>query len=157
MLSDIQTSPSFNCEMNASGLSLVPLPLFRSRAFSGANLLTLFLYAAFSGVLYFLPLDLIQVQGYTAAQAGAALVGQDRWTEWGTEQVASSFLLANEPGMVPLPYRRYLNYWKEPPVADARFLHFVGTHRYSTAEYRVRTRQAIAALRPGETAAAMWS
>ena len=33
--------------------------------FSGANLLTLFLYAALSGVLFFLPLNLIQVQGYT--------------------------------------------------------------------------------------------
>ena len=53
---------------------LMPLGLFRSRNFSGANLLTLFLYAAFSGVLYFLPLDLIQVQHYSAAQAGAALL-----------------------------------------------------------------------------------
>jgi predicted MFS family arabinose efflux permease len=53
---------------------MMPLGLFRSRSFSGANLLTLFLYAAFSGVLYFLPLDLIQVQHYSAAQAGAALL-----------------------------------------------------------------------------------
>ena len=53
---------------------MMPLSLFRSRSFSGANLLTLFLYAAFSGVLYFLPLDLIQVQHYSAAQAGAALL-----------------------------------------------------------------------------------
>jgi hypothetical protein len=71
--------------------------------------------------------------------AGAALVGAERWTEWGTEQVASTFLLSNEPMMRPLPYRRYLNYWNEPPDADARFLHFVGTHRYSTAEYRTRS------------------
>lgn len=53
---------------------MVPLDLFRSRNFSGANLLTLFLYAALSGVLFFLPLDLIQVQGYTAAAAGAAML-----------------------------------------------------------------------------------
>jgi EmrB/QacA subfamily drug resistance transporter len=53
---------------------MVPLSLFRSRTFSGANLLTLFLYAALSGVLFFLPLNLIQVQGYTATQAGAALL-----------------------------------------------------------------------------------
>lgn len=80
--------------------------------------------------------------------AGAALVGADRWTEWGTEQVASSFLLSNEPGMRPLPYRRYLNYWNEPPDPDARFLHFVGTHRYSTGEYRRRSKQEIARLEP---------
>jgi len=53
---------------------MVPLALFRSRNFSGANLLTLFLYAALSGVLFFFPLDLIQVQRYSATQAGAALL-----------------------------------------------------------------------------------
>ena len=53
---------------------MVPLALFRSRNFSGANLLTFFLYAALSGVLFFFPLDLIQVQGYSATEAGAALL-----------------------------------------------------------------------------------
>jgi hypothetical protein len=80
------------------------------------------------------------------SRACEALVGKERWKEWGTEQVTSSFLLANEPGTRPLPYARYLNYWKQEIEADARFLHFVGTNRYSNAEYRDRTRQAIAAL-----------
>lgn len=53
---------------------ILPLVLFRSRHFSGANLITFFLYFALYGVLFFLPLDLIQVQGYTATQAGAALL-----------------------------------------------------------------------------------
>jgi Major Facilitator Superfamily len=53
---------------------MVPLRLFRSRNFTGANLLTLFLYFALSGMLFFLPLDLIQVQGYSATEAGAALL-----------------------------------------------------------------------------------
>jgi EmrB/QacA subfamily drug resistance transporter len=53
---------------------MVPLFLFRSANFSGANLLTLFLYAALGGVLFFFPLDLVQVQGYTPTQAGAALL-----------------------------------------------------------------------------------
>jgi EmrB/QacA subfamily drug resistance transporter len=48
--------------------------LFRSRNFTGANLLTLFLYTALSGVLFFFPLDLIQIQHYSATQAGAALL-----------------------------------------------------------------------------------
>src|SRR6266478_3794201 len=43
---------------------MMPLTLFRSRNFAGANLLTLFLYAALAGTLFFLPLDLIQVQKY---------------------------------------------------------------------------------------------
>ncbi len=51
---------------------IVPLNLFRSRDFSGANLLTLFLYAAL-GIFFFLyPLNLIQVQHYSATAAGAA-------------------------------------------------------------------------------------
>ena len=53
---------------------MMPLRLFRSRNFSGANLLTLFLYAALSGTLFFLPLNLIQVQRYTPTAAGAALL-----------------------------------------------------------------------------------
>jgi EmrB/QacA subfamily drug resistance transporter len=53
---------------------MVPLGLFRSRAFAGANLLTLCLYAALGGAMFFVPFNLIQVQGYTAAAAGAALL-----------------------------------------------------------------------------------
>jgi EmrB/QacA subfamily drug resistance transporter len=52
---------------------LLPLNLFRSRNFSGANALTLLLYAALGGSLFFVPLNLIQVQGYSATAAGAAL------------------------------------------------------------------------------------
>ena len=53
---------------------MVPLRLFRSKNFSGANLLTLLLYAALSGMFFFFPLNLIQVQGYSATAAGAALL-----------------------------------------------------------------------------------
>jgi len=53
---------------------MIPSALFRSRNFSGANLLTFLLYSALSGTLFFLPLNLIQVQGYSATAAGAALL-----------------------------------------------------------------------------------
>ncbi len=53
---------------------MLPLRLFRSRSFSAANLLTLFLYTALNGLLFFFPLNLIQVQHYNATQAGAALL-----------------------------------------------------------------------------------
>ncbi len=53
---------------------MLPLSLFRSRTFSGANLLTFLLYSALGGALFFLPFNLIQVQGYSATAAGAALV-----------------------------------------------------------------------------------
>jgi EmrB/QacA subfamily drug resistance transporter len=53
---------------------MLPLALFRSRNFTGANLLTLLLYGALGGTLFFLPLNLIQVQRYSATAAGAALL-----------------------------------------------------------------------------------
>ena len=66
---------------------MLPLTLFRSRNFTGANLLTLFLYAALAGTLFFLPLNLIQVQKYSATAAGAAslpfiliMFGLSRWS-----------------------------------------------------------------------------
>ena len=53
---------------------MMPLTLFRSRSFVAANLLTFFLYAAFGGAFFYLPLNLIQVQHYSPTAAGVALL-----------------------------------------------------------------------------------
>ena len=53
---------------------MLSFDLFRSRNFSGANLVTVFLYTALNGLLFFFPLDLIQIQRYSATEAGAALL-----------------------------------------------------------------------------------
>jgi len=53
---------------------MLPLNLFRSRTFTLGNLLTFLLYAALAVVFFLVPMNLIQVQGYTATQAGAALL-----------------------------------------------------------------------------------
>ena len=53
---------------------MVPLSLFGSRTFAGANLLTFLLYAALGATMFFLPLNLVQVQGYSTTQAGAAFL-----------------------------------------------------------------------------------
>jgi EmrB/QacA subfamily drug resistance transporter len=52
---------------------LVPPSLFRSAEFSSLNVMTLLLYAALSGALFLLPYNLIQIQQYTATEAGLAL------------------------------------------------------------------------------------
>src|SRR5205807_151147 len=53
---------------------MLPLTLFESRSFSGANLLTVCLYAAI-GIFFFLfPLNLVQVQGYSTTATGAAIL-----------------------------------------------------------------------------------
>jgi EmrB/QacA subfamily drug resistance transporter len=57
-----------------SSAPMMPLELFASRAFSAANLYTLFLYAALGGSLYFVPYVLIDVQRYTPTAAGAAML-----------------------------------------------------------------------------------
>jgi EmrB/QacA subfamily drug resistance transporter len=64
----------FVCVEHWSRTPMLPLALFRSRTFSAVNLLTLLLYAALGGVLFFLPFALIQVHGYPATLAGAAFL-----------------------------------------------------------------------------------
>ena len=53
---------------------LVPMALFANSQFSGANLLTITLYASLSGSLFILPFVLIYANGYSAAMAGAAIL-----------------------------------------------------------------------------------
>jgi EmrB/QacA subfamily drug resistance transporter len=53
---------------------MMPLSLFRSRNFTGANAFTLLLYFALVGTMFFLPFNLIWVHGYSATAAGAAIV-----------------------------------------------------------------------------------
>jgi EmrB/QacA subfamily drug resistance transporter len=66
---------------------MMPLGLFRSRTFGGANLVTFLLYGGLAGALFFVPFNLIQVQGYSPTAAGAALLpfvlimsGLSRWS-----------------------------------------------------------------------------
>jgi EmrB/QacA subfamily drug resistance transporter len=61
-------------EAGSGEQAMVPLSLFRSRSFSGTNALTLLLYFALGGALYYLPFGLIRLGGYSATQAGAALL-----------------------------------------------------------------------------------
>ena len=58
----------------AAPAPMMPLELFRSHTFSGINALTLLLYGALGGAFFFLPYDLIHVQGYSATLAGAAFL-----------------------------------------------------------------------------------
>ena len=66
---------------------MMPPGLFRSRTFSGANAMTLFLYFALGGALFFVPFNLIRIQHYSATLAGAAFLplslimgGLSRWS-----------------------------------------------------------------------------
>jgi EmrB/QacA subfamily drug resistance transporter len=53
---------------------IMPLALFRSRVFSGINLVTVFLYGSLTGVLFLLPFDLIGRRGLSATEVGLAML-----------------------------------------------------------------------------------
>jgi EmrB/QacA subfamily drug resistance transporter len=66
--------PAFVLVEARSASPMLPLTLFESRKFSGANLLTLCLYAAVGIFFFVFPLNLIQVQGYSTTATGAAIL-----------------------------------------------------------------------------------
>jgi hypothetical protein len=74
------------------------------------------------------------------------LLGMERWSEWGSEQVTSNFVIANETDPLLLPYEHYCNFWNEPLSNDVRFIHFIGTFRYHKGLYTDTTRDVVQAL-----------
>ena len=93
---------------------MMPLTLFRSRNFSGANLLTLFLYAGLGGALYYFPFNLIQVQGYSATAAGSAFL----------PFVIITFLMSRWAGGLVTRYGAKLPLMIGPTIAAAGFILF---------------------------------
>lgn len=71
----------------------------------------------------------------------------DIWQQWGSEQVASNWVVANDPDPIQLPYNRYINHWDEPMPESPAFVHYIGTYRYRWGNYSRTTREAIAALK----------
>ena len=86
---------------------MMPLVLFRSRNFTAANVLTLFLYAALGAMLFLLPFNLLQVQHYTPLQAGMSLLPfvftmslLSRWTGALADRIGARLFLVVGPLIV---------------------------------------------------------
>lgn len=76
-----------------------------------------------------------------------------RWTEWGTEQIASNFTIANSPGAKPLSYPEYATF--EPDYAtyqkngipdNTALLHFIGAFRFDMGVYPTLANREIDAM-----------
>jgi hypothetical protein len=74
------------------------------------------------------------------------VLGQ-RWNEWGTEQAAVIYLVANLAGTSVLQPPKYTHRWKSPPGNETAFIHFIGTHRFENHFYALQSRKVITALR----------
>src|SRR4029079_4158789 len=90
---------------------MMPLDLFRSRPFTLANVLTFLLYAALGVMMFLVPLNLIQVQNYTATAAGASLLpfplimfALSRWSGGLTARVGSRLPLTIGPVIAALGF-----------------------------------------------------
>lgn len=83
------------------------------------------------------------------SREAAALLGAAKWAQWGSEQVMSNVIVANEHEPLLLPYERYMNYWAEPELGAVSLVHFLGTCRYHRGRYRQVARAAIAELGAG--------
>ena len=90
---------------------MMPLELFRSRRFSGINLLTLLLYGALGAAFFFLPFLLIQARGYSATAAGAVYLPftivlglLSRWSGGLVDRFGARWPLVSGPSLVALGF-----------------------------------------------------
>ncbi len=74
----------------------------------------------------------------------------ERWKEWGTEQCGSNFAVANSPNPVVLECPLYRCYDPAHDPSNSKFLHFIGTARFTNGVYARAGRSNIAALKSAE-------
>ena len=87
---------------------------------------------------------------------GGVKVHGDRWKEWGTEQIASNFMVANSPNAIPLPYPKYSTHepeyatFQKQGITDAMsLLHFIGMFRFDMGTFPMLANREIDVMLKG--------
>ncbi len=70
----------------------------------------------------------------------------ERWNEWGTEQCASNFAVANTAGACVLPGPKYWNFDRHQDLSKSSFLHFIGANRFDDDRFAQLGQRVIAEL-----------
>jgi hypothetical protein len=97
-----------------------------------------------SGFAGFAPHSMERAGLRTLSRQMEAMLGA-RWREWGTEQFASNFVLANSAGVRVLPHPRYCHPGRATP--ESVFLHFIGYVRFTSDRYAREALRVIADIR----------
>ena len=80
------------------------------------------------------------------SQGMANLIGEKKWSEWGSEQVTSNFIVANSQKAQVLPFPEYCFHSPTTDVESATFVHFIGSYRFHGGRYARLARQVISHL-----------
>jgi len=80
------------------------------------------------------------------SMAVASTIGQEKWDEWGSEQVTSCLVVANTPGAMVLPFSDYCYHRPELEMDNRTFIHFMGTYRFRLGRYSQLARRVIREL-----------
>lgn len=74
------------------------------------------------------------------------VLGRERWSQWGTEQFASNYMVANAPRRASLTFEQY-PYWKPgTDLAPAALVHFIGDDRFTSGAYARTAMRALSGL-----------
>jgi len=89
-------------------------------------------------------LNISRIEEFSAQMS--ALIGKEKWADWGSEQVTSNYFVANAKKAYVLPVDTY-PFWA--PGGDwkaSRLIHFFGTYRFHGGTYARLGRQLIREL-----------
>jgi hypothetical protein len=77
----------------------------------------------------------------------SSLIGKEKWSGWGSEQVTSNYLIANAPNPLVLPLKGYTFWAPSVDASQCKLIHFVGTYRFYHGEYMNLARSIIKELK----------